>query len=346
MKPLERQLLRLPLLTDRRPAAYAATVALCVFAWWLRLVLDPYFPPGFPYLTFFPAVILSSFLFGRGPGVVASILCGLLAWYFFIPPVRSFNLDGGTPVALLFYAGVVSVDIALVHWMQRANARLRQERERSDALAARTELLFQELQHRVSNNLQMVGAMLTLQKRSLPEGEARRALADAAAKLQLIGRIQRRLYSTRGDQLPLDAFVSDLIADLADAAGKPGIVHRVEADTGLMLPPESAIPLALILAESVANAVEHGFADRDTGLILAHLSRDGETLTLTVADDGAGLPPGFNTEHANSLGLRIARSLSQQLGAQFALEQRLPGTIMRLTGIDIAAMQREPDRSS
>jgi PAS domain S-box-containing protein len=131
MARLADQLERLPLLGRRRPLAYGYALALSVLAWWLRWALDPIFPPGYPYLTFFPAVILSSFLFGRGPGTVAGITCGLLAWYFFIPPTHSFLLNARTAVALAFYAAVVTVDIALVHWMQRAGARLRAERERS-----------------------------------------------------------------------------------------------------------------------------------------------------------------------------------------------------------------------
>ncbi|MHA6719760.1 sensor histidine kinase [Sphingomonas sp. RS6] len=340
MKRFERQLERLPIMAERRLVAYSITLVLCGCAWWLRLVLDPLFPPGFPYLTFFPAVILSSFLFGRGPGIIAAVLCGLLAWFFFIPPVHSFALGHGTPIALLFYIGVVAVDILLIHWMQRANARLTHERERSRALAEHTELLFNELQHRVSNNLQMVAAMLTLQKRALPEGDARRALADAADKLQLIGRIQRQLYGTRGEQLPLDQFVTELIGDLATAAGQIGIRHQVKAQTGLMLPPDGAIPIALILAEGVANAIEHGFAGRSEGTITVALTREGEMLSLTIEDDGAGVAADFNVDRVDSLGLRIARNLSQRLGATLEIVPRQPGTIMRLTGVDIAALRR------
>jgi len=141
---------RLPLLRTRRPAAYVFTLAMCGVAWWLRAVLDPVFPPGFPYLTFFPTVILSSFLFGRGPGALAGMVCGVIAWYFFIPPFHSFALGHGTRVALCFYAGVVIVDIALVHWMQFANARLRDEQGRSQAAEERLAQLNETLEQRIA----------------------------------------------------------------------------------------------------------------------------------------------------------------------------------------------------
>lgn len=326
----------LPLLAGRRTLAYAITLVFCVVAWWLRLVLDPYFPPGFPYLTFFPAVILASFLFGRGPGIVAALLCGLLAWYFFIPPVHSFSMGRGTGVALFFYAGVVTVDILLVHWMQVANARLAAERARSDALAARTEILFEELQHRVSNNLQMVGAMLALQRRAVADGEAKRAIGEAASRLQLIGRIQRRLYGSRGEPLALDAFLTALVEDLAESAGRPGIRHIVEAHTAVLLPPDRAIPLALIVAEAIANAIEHGFADRDTGTILLQVCAQAAHVSLTIHDDGVGVAEGFDVATVDSLGLRIARSLCHGLGAELRILPGHPGTRVELSNIPIA----------
>lgn len=335
MTSFDRTLERLPLLGERRALAYGITLGFCVAAWWLRLALDPLFPPGFPYLTFFPAVILASFLFGRGPGILAGLLCGLLAWYYFIPPIRSFALSRTTGVALVFYLGVVTVDILLVHWMQRANARLAAERERSARLAARTEILFEELQHRVSNNLQMVGAMLALQRRTVADGEAKRAIGDAAAKLQLIGRIQRRLYGSRGEPLALDAFISALVEDLAASGGKPGIRHVVQADTAVLLPPDRAIPLALIVAEGIANAIEHGFADREEGEILVAVECADGLLTLTIRDDGLGVPPDFDVHRADSLGLRIARSLAQGLAAELHIAAAGPGTLVTLRGVPI-----------
>eukprot|EP01037_Dinobryon_pediforme_P021951 gene21951-22957_t len=294
MRRKRRVLEQLPLLQERQALAYAMALVLSALAWWVRWQLDPAFPPGFPYLTFFPAVIVTAFLFGRGPGTLSAIVCGLLAWYFFISPIRTFDVTGGTLVALGFYVGVVAVDIGVIHAMQRANqrsSRLAAEQRRS---AERTELLFSELQHRVSNNIQMVGAMLALQQRQVVDPIARQGLADAATKLQLIGRIQRQLYSTAGEQVPLDIFLRDLMADLFAADRKPGIGHRIDAEPGILLAPDAAIPLALIMAEGIANAMEHGFANREVGMIVVSLARHDGEIELCVFDDGAGLPPSFD----------------------------------------------------
>lgn len=317
-----RLLERLPLARAHRWQGYAAALALSLVGLVARWGLGDAFPPGFPFLTFFPVVVLSGFLFGRGPGIVSAVLCGLLSWYFFIPPAMSFALAPGAGLALGFYVGVVAVDLLLIDWMQRGTTRLREERERSQMLAERSQLLFSELQHRVSNNLQMVGAVLALQQRSVGDPAARQALADAGGKLQTIGRIQRQLYDHSGDPQTLERMLPDLVQDVMATAGKPGITASVDVDAQIMLPPDALIPIALIVAETIANAVEHGFAARDAGRIDVQMRASAETVVLTIADDGAGPPPGFTAAGATSLGLRISRTLAEQLGGSFDLSPR------------------------
>jgi two-component sensor histidine kinase len=318
---------RLPLIPERPLVRYGTTVALCILAAWLRWELDAAFPPGYPYLTFFPAVILSSFLFGPRPGIMAAVICGFFAWYLFIPPRFGLALDYKSLVSLAFYTGVVAVDIALVHLMQRFNARLHlaQEEvrllaEERGVLAERTELLFQELQHRVGNNLQMIGAVLSLQLRGLEEPTARRAIANAAGRLQVIGRIQRQLYRPDGELVPLDRFVHDLSGQVMDSSGREDIACKVAVEPGIVLRPDAAVPVALILSEAMANALEHGLAARDSGLIRIDVRRQSEGIALSVEDDGAGLAPDFEPDHAESIGLRISRVLSRQLEARLTLE--------------------------
>jgi len=336
-QPSKRFTERLPLIADRPVRAYALTILICVVALVLRWELDPLFPPGYPYLTFFPAVIISSFLFGPRPGILAAVLCGLMSWYFLIPPRLSFALESGTVTALLFYVGVVTVDIALVHLMQAANRRLadtredlRQMAEERGLLAERTTVLFEELQHRVGNNLQMVGAVLALQLRNLQEPTARRALSDAAQRLQVIGNIQRRLYKPDGERVPLDAYIHDLVDKVRASSGREGISWTVLVEPGIILRPERAVPVALILSEAIANSLEHGLPDRERGLIVVSAAREHGQVVLQVTDDGAGLPAGFDPERGDSIGLRISRVLAQQIDAHYALEPSPSGTVMRL----------------
>jgi len=320
---------RLPIARERPLLAVAAMLGVVIVALALRFVADPGLPSGFPYVTFFPAVIVTSFLFGARIGSACAAICGLLAWYFFI---GTFGFDGssGTMIALAFYVFVVATDIVLIDWMQRANANLAHERERNRALADTRELLFRELQHRVSNNLQVVGGLLSLQKRHVTDEGARLALGDASRRLSVIGRISRQLYETDGQARGMRAFLAPLVTDVIEASGRTDIAFRLQGTDDASLSPDALIPLALIVAEAVANALEHGFAHRDHGTIVVELRRAGSDIVVDVRDDGAGLPEGFDLRDSGSLGLRIATMLAGQLGGRFELFTEA-GTTARLT---------------
>lgn len=62
---------------------------------------------GYPFLTFFPAVLVTAFLGGWGPGLVAAALSGALATYFLIEPTHSFSVGGTSgQIGLAFFAAV------------------------------------------------------------------------------------------------------------------------------------------------------------------------------------------------------------------------------------------------
>lgn len=320
---------RLPLGRDRPWLAYGCVFLICLFSFAVRYFVQTAMPIGYPYIAFFPTVMAATFLFGFGPGIFAGLLCGVVAWYCFLPPVFEVKLSRSVLFAVGFYSVVAAVNIALIHTLQRMNLRLIDERERNRKLAERGELLFRELQHRVSNNLQVVSGLLALQMRDIADEKARLALDESARRLGLIGRIHRQLYSPHGEQLQLSAFLEQLGADLIDSGGKPGVELQVLVDEEVELPAEAAVPVALIVAEAVSNAIEHGFAGRDVGHILIRALMIGNALEIVVADDGGGLPDGFTLEGADSLGLKIARMLAQQLAGDFGLTSDA-GTIARL----------------
>jgi two-component sensor histidine kinase len=92
-----------------------------------------------------------------------------------------------------------------------------------------------------------------------------------------------------------------------------------------------AVPCGLILNELVSNAVKHAFG-AGPGEIRVRLRRiEQGRCVLGVADNGVGLPDGLDLETATSLGLRLIRSLTRQIGGQFELLPGRPGTDARLT---------------
>ena len=93
---------------------------------------------------------------------------------------------------------------------------------------------------------------------------------------------------------------------------------------------DAALPCGLIINELVSNALKYAFPDKQSGKIDINLNLDEQNhYILMVSDNGVGLPPNINWKNTQSLGLRLVRTLSQQLGAKVELD-RSHGTMFYL----------------
>ena len=192
------------------------------------------------------------------------------------------------------------------------------ERKRAEAkLAAALEerdLLLSEVNHRVKNSLQVVNALLSLQAGRLPDGEARRALGEAQARVGVVGSIHQRLYmSGRQGRIDMASDGRVMIADVLRAAGgDAGPSLDFACPPGVTLTLTQGVPLFLILNELVTNAVKYAWRDGRRGSIHVGVSRDADWMRVVVADDGDGFAAP-TSETGGGLGLKIVNALTRQL---------------------------------
>ncbi|MFN4193364.1 MAG: sensor histidine kinase [Tabrizicola sp.] len=303
----------------------AAGAFLLAFA--ARSRLEGTLPPGFPYLTFLPAIILGAYFLGTAPGIAVAVASLLAAWYFFIAPLNSLALDAASVLALSFFVVIAGTIILLIHGVRKAMRALDVERHANAALAEQRRLMFHELQHRVSNNLATVSGLMKLQRRAVTDEAAGLALEDSVRRIDLVARIMRNLHDPSGQTVDMARFLADTGGDILESAGAAGrVLLEVEADP-LLVGPEVSVPLGLIACELVANALEHGFPWDSAGRIGVSLGMSPEAgrALLRITDDGQGLPEGFEIEKVRSLGLSIARQFAIQLGGTLVMERRPEG---------------------
>jgi len=186
-----------------------------------------------------------------------------------------------------------------------------------------------EIHHRVKNNLQTVAALLRLQARRLPEGEAGRvALEEAVRRVGVIALVHETLSQGFDEVVEFDDIaVRGLQAITEVAKVEHPISTKVIGSFG-KLRAEDATAMAMILSELVQNAVEHGFTGSAEGTICVEAQRSAddlgdELLSVTISDDGVGLPSDFRPG-ASGLGTQIVESLVQDLRGRIAWEQAEP----------------------
>lgn len=299
----------------RALVAYAMAVLAFGLALAVRFAVNGALPSGFPYLTFFPAVLLTAFFCGTRAGIVTAVLSIFAAWYWFIPPFDSFVLDGQSTVAVLFFVAILSADIFIIHVMHSALRRLGSEQVRTAELLQRQHTLFEELQHRTANNMAFIGALLTIHKRKVRDhAEAAAVFDDASARLQSMARIHRRLYDPTNSDLPVGAYLQSLLEDVLQSAGKAEVEVVVQTRIG-NLDVNRLITLSLLLSELATNAIKHAFAE-GRGRLQVDLRTEGDDIILLVRDDGPGYPPDFDPANSERLGFRVMSSFARTLNGQ------------------------------
>jgi two-component system, sensor histidine kinase PdtaS len=207
------------------------------------------------------------------------------------------------------------------------------ELRRSERELVGKDATIREIHHRVKNNLQTVAALLRLQARRLPPGEtaAREALHEAERRIGSIAVVHETLSRAGSDAVDFDE-VADRVVGLTGELGTGESKVRVHREGSFgPLVPEVATPLALVLVELVQNAVEHGLRGRDGEVRVAVTQVAGvagpDRLVVSVCDDGAGLPGGFDPVSGGGLGLQIVRTLVEgELGGTLTLESDGGGT--------------------
>jgi two-component system, sensor histidine kinase PdtaS len=192
--------------------------------------------------------------------------------------------------------------------------------------------MIQEVHHRVKNNLQSVASLLRLQARRSVSTEARAVLADSVNRILSIAVVHEFLSEHSSNVINVREVAQRIINQVIQSAvGPEKRVHGSVEGTSIYLPSQQATSCALVLNELLLNSVEHGFRGRDRGSIQVGLQDDGDRVTITVADDGGGLPPEFGARGEDSLGLTIVRTLVESdLKGQFDIRSA-QGTLATVT---------------
>jgi two-component sensor histidine kinase len=180
----------------------------------------------------------------------------------------------------------------------------------------RHQVLLKEVNHRVKNSLQVVTAMLQLQANSVGDPALSERLNEASSRVNAVGRAYERLaYNADYENIELVEYLREIIGDLEPTVAPCKI--QFEAPEEIQIAADRAILVGLIINELVANAGKYAYPDRPGGVIWVRLFQsDKNSILVSVRDEGAGLPPGFDPTTSKRLGTRLVNALSKQLGAE------------------------------
>ncbi len=209
---------------------------------------------------------------------------------------------------------------------QALDSRLRLQRatqEAADASLAYADqkTLFNELQHRNKNDLQLILSLLMMQMRKQTDAQVRQDLRQVMDRVAAIGIAHDQLSADeRTGRIDLADYLHALCGNLQQR--KQGV--QIETDLmHLEMPRERAVPLGLLVNELVTNALKHAFPIDQPGTIRVTFSvTGGGEGALSVSDNGVGMGP----PRSGSAGTELLRLLVQQVGGHLKQEEQVQGT--------------------
>lgn len=216
-------------------------------------------------------------------------------------------------------------------------ARLGREKERAERemreAKERAELLLGEVNHRVSNSLALVAALVSMQAKAVAEPAAREALTETQARILAIAGIHRRLYTSDDVRIvQLGDYLRSLIEDLENSMKTIGHGARVKLEVeNLPLSTDKAVSIGVLLTELVTNAFKYAYPGQTDGEVrIRFRPLDDGRAELVVEDDGIGWN-GEGEIKGTGLGSRIVKAMASNLGGGVVYDTREPGTRVSLT---------------
>jgi two-component sensor histidine kinase len=207
----------------------------------------------------------------------------------------------------------------------RAEARLKDDLIRDKAM------LLQEVQHRVANSLQIIASVLMQSARQVQSDEARGHLQNAHHRVMSIAALQRQLSTSTTGAVEVRFYLTQLCRSLgASMIADPDRLSIQVAVDNSSVGPDVSVSLGLIVTELVINALKHAFPEQMMGTIRVDYRSSGDDWTLSVTDNGIGMPTGSQAPKAG-LGSGIVEALARNLASEIDVTDAGPGTAITIS---------------
>jgi two-component sensor histidine kinase len=246
------------------------TVGLAALIQWLGQ--DQY--AGSPFLTIYPAVIVTALIGGREAGFLSAALAGATQWGMFIPTLHWF--------AVATYGFDAIVCVLLIDFINRTLDLLLLHIDREKQAKQHQYLLAKELHHRIQNLFTVIQAVIGFSLSGdgvVKESVVKERLMD---RLESMSATHRVITDSMGDGVRLLDLISNEIRGLESR-------FEIAGGAGLMLGPQMTQNFSLILHELLTNAIKYGALSVARGRVSLRLDWTSSVLTFTWQEHGG--PP-------------------------------------------------------
>ena len=185
------------------------------------------------------------------------------------------------------------------------------------------EIILKETHHRIKNNFNTIGNLLSLQKETTENEETKTELNIAIRRLKGMSLLYDRLLLTNDYKTTsVKEYLQNLIDEIITLISKKDNITVEKQIDDIHLNPKQLFPIGLIVNESITNIMKYAFAKKESGLIKVSLQENKGDIILIIQDNGHGLSKDFDINTHKGFGLMLIKMLSEQLGGSFSMKNQ------------------------
>ncbi|OHD66299.1 MAG: hypothetical protein A2176_07365 [Spirochaetes bacterium RBG_13_51_14] len=180
------------------------------------------------------------------------------------------------------------------------------------------EMLLKEVHHRVKNNFAIIFSLIDLQGHAVKDASVLNEFSIIKSRMKAMSLIHEKLYQSDNlSSVNLSDYISSLIAEMdrSYTSKNKNVAIGIDVQNDLTVNIDTGIHLGLIINEIITNSLKHAFpAERDTaGIItISASSKQDDSITLTLGDNGIGIPGDVDILNSKSLGMKLIHVLTEK----------------------------------
>jgi len=210
-------------------------------------------------------------------------------------------------------ADYVKVSDNLVLNVIRDITEQKQREQQIKANLAEKEILLRELYHRTKNNMQVIASFLELHAAQAHDPHILHSFKEMENRIYAMALVHQKLYQAQNlSSIDLKEYIGELVSLLLDGyqiqPQQISVVLNLEYVPVLL---DTAIPCGLIINELISNALKHAFPNNRDGEVRISLAKRDGSIWLEIADNGVGVPPGFDFRGSSTLGLQTVFNIGE-----------------------------------
>lgn len=238
-----------------------------------------------------------------------------------------FRKKNGEPATGLFTAEIILIngEECILSSIGDITDRKRAE-ENIRNLLAEKELILKEVHHRIKNNMSTIMSMLSLQSNKIKNPAAIAALKDAEGRVRSMMVLYDKLYrSDNFQEVSIKEYLSSLINDIVSNFPNSASVKIEKNMDDFKISAKILFSFGIIINELLTNIMKYAFTGRADGLIIVSASMKDNRATVSIQDNGNGMPESIDIENSTGFGLRLVGMLTKQIDGTIRIE-RMNGT--------------------